>query len=56
MGRGETRASDDEGVRREKVKGRQKKVRAYCVRERRRQQILFPMATNENNIYKRYNA
>ena len=33
MGRGETRANDDEGVRREKVKGRQKKVRVVRERE-----------------------
>ena len=34
MGRGETRISDSEGVRREKVKGREKSERAYHEREK----------------------
>ena len=49
MGRGETRASNNEGVRREKV-------RKLIMRERRRQKIMFPMATDKDNIYKRCNA
>ena len=49
MGRGETRVSDSEGVRREKV-------RKLTVRERRCQKIMFPTAIDENNIYKRCNA
>ena len=51
MGRGETRANDDDGVRREKTKGKEKKQERE--RERRCQKILFPAITDENNIYKR---
>ena len=50
MGRGETRANDDDGVRKEKAKGKEKKWE----RVRRCQKILFPAITDENNIYKRY--
>ena len=56
MGKGETRVSDSEGVRREKANGREKKVRKLTMRERRHQKIMFPMTTDEDNIYKRYNA
>ena len=49
MGRGETRASNNEGVRREKV-------RKLIMRERRRQKIMFPMTINEDNIYRGCNA
>ena len=49
MGRGETRVSDSEGVRREKV-------RKLTMRERRRQKIMFPTAIDEDNIYRRCNA
>ena len=52
MGKGETRVSDSEGVRREKAKGREK---AYHERERRRQKIMFSTATNKDNIYRRCN-
>ena len=55
MGRGETRVSDSEGVRREKVKGREKKWENLPW-ERRRQKIMFLTAIDENNIYRRYNA
>ena len=56
MGRGEIRVSDSEGVRREKVKGREKKVRNLTIREGRRQKIMFPTTTDENNIYRRCNV
>ena len=49
MGRGETKVSDSEGVRREKV-------RKLTMRERRRQKIMFLTAVNESNIYRRCNA
>ena len=49
MGREETRVSDSKGVRREKV-------RKLTMRERRRQKIMFPMAIDEDNIYRRCNA
>ena len=49
MERGETRISDNEGVRRENL-------RKLTMRERRRQKIMFPMAIDENNIYSRCNA
>ena len=55
MGRGETRVSDSEGVRREKVKGREKKWENLPL-ERRHQKIMFLTAIDENNIYRRYNA
>ena len=55
MGRGETRVSDSEGVRREKVKGGEKKWENLPW-ERRRQKIMFLTAINENNIYRRYNT
>ena len=55
MGRGATRVSDSEGVRREKVKGGEKKWENLPW-ERRRQKIMFLTAINENNIYRRYNA
>ena len=55
MGRGETRVSDSEGVRREKAKGREK-VRKLTMRERRRQKIMFPTAIDEDNIYRRCNV
>ena len=55
MGRGETRVSDSEGVRREKVKGREKKWENLPW-ERRRQKIMFLTAIDENNIYRRYNT
>ena len=48
MGRRETRVCDSEGVRREKV-------RKLIMRERRCQKIMFPTATDEDNIYKRCN-
>ena len=49
MGRGETKVSDSEGVRREKV-------RKLTIRERMRQKIMFPTVTNKDNIYRRCNA
>ena len=49
IGRGETRVSDSEGVRREKV-------RKLTMRERRCQKIMFPTAIDEDNIYRRCNA
>ena len=49
MGRGETKVSDSESVRREKV-------RKLTMRERRRQKIMFLTAIDENNIYRRCNA
>ena len=49
MRRGETRVSDSEGVRREKV-------RKLTMRERRHQKIMFTTVTNKDNIYKRCNA
>ena len=49
MGRWETKVSDSEGVRREKV-------RKLTMRERMRQKIIFPTAIDENNIYRRCNA
>ena len=55
MGRWETRVSDSEGVRREKVKGREKKWENLPW-ERRHQKIMFPMAINEDNIYRRCNT
>ena len=33
-----------------------KKVRKLTMRERRHQKIKFPMTTDEDNIYRRYNA
>ena len=54
MGRGETRVSDSEGVRREKVKGREKKWENLPW-ERRRQKIMFPTTIKEYNIYRRCN-
>ena len=45
----ETRVSDNEGVRREKVK-------ELIMRERMRQKIIFSTVTNEDNIYKRCNV
>ena len=56
MGKGETRVSDGEGVRREKTKGKREKVRKLTMRERRRQKIMFPTAIDEDNIYRRCNA
>ena len=49
MGRGETRVSDSDGVKREKV-------RKLTMRERRGQKIMFPIAIDEDNIYRRCNA
>ena len=49
MGRGDTRVSDSEGVRREKV-------RNLTMREGRHQKIMFIMATNKDNIYRRCNV
>ena len=49
MGRGETRVSDSDGVKREKV-------RKLTTRERMRQKIMFPIDTNKDNIYRRCNA
>ena len=56
--RGETKVSDSESVRTEerKSKGKREKVRELTVRERRHQKIMFPMATDEDNIYRRCNA
>ena len=42
MGKGETRVSDSEGVRREKSKGKRKKVRNLTMREGRSQKKCFP--------------
>ena len=58
MGRGETRVSDNEGVRTEerKSKGKREKVRQLTVRERVHQKIMFPTATDEDNIYRKCNA
>ena len=33
-----------------------KKVRKLTMRERRHQKIMFPMTTDKDNIYRRYNA
>ena len=49
MGRGETRVSDSEGMRREKA-------RKPTMRERRRQKIMFLIVIDEDNIYRRCNA
>ena len=49
MGRGETRVSDSDSVKREKV-------RKLTTRERMRQKIMFPTYTNKDNIYRRCNA
>ena len=49
VGREETRVSDSEGVRREKV-------RKLTMRERTHQKIMFTTVTNKDNIYKRCNA
>ena len=49
MGRGETRVSDSDSVKREKV-------RKLTTRERMRQKIMFPIDTNKDNIYRRCNA
>ena len=57
MGKGETRVSDSEGVRREKANGREKKSeKAYHERERRHHKIMFPTSIDEDNIYRRCNA
>ena len=49
MRRGETRVSNSEGVRREKV-------RSLTMREGRRQKIMFPSATDKENIHRRCNT
>ena len=49
MGSRDTRVSDNEGVRREKV-------RNLTMREGRHQKIMFIMTTNKDNIYRRCNA
>ena len=49
MRKGETRVSDSEGVRREKV-------RKLTMKERMRKKIMFPRVINEDNIYRRCNA
>ena len=56
MGRWETKVSDSESVRWKKSKGKSEKVRKFTMRERRCQKIMFPTATDEDNIYKRCNA
>ena len=56
MGRGETRVSDGEGVRREKVKGREKKWENLPWEREGTKKIMFPTAIDENNIYRRCNA
>ena len=58
MGRGETIASDSEGVRTKERKSKRKreKVRELTMRERRRQKIMYPMITDEYNIYRRCNT
>ena len=55
MGRGETRVSDTESVRREETKENREKVRKLTMRKRRHQSIIFPMAIDKNNIYRRCN-
>ena len=49
MGRGETRVSDSDGVKREKV-------RKLTTRERMRQKIMFSTTIDEDSIYKKCNA
>ena len=49
MGRGETRVSDNEGVRREKVKEREK-VRKLTMGEKRHQKIFIGDTTRERVI------
>lgn len=39
MERGKTRASDNEGIKREKVKKREKKMRGLTLRERERERV-----------------
>ena len=58
MRRGETRVGDSESVSTDERKSEEKreKVRELTVRERRHQKIMFPVATNKYNIYRRYNA
>ena len=56
MGRGETRVSDSESVRREKTKEKIEKVRKLTMRKRRHQNIIFPMAIDKDNIYRRCNT
>ena len=57
MGRGETIVSDSEGVRIEERKSKRKRenVRELTMRERRHQKIMFLVATDEYNIYRRGN-
>ena len=54
--RGKTKVSDSESVRREKTKEKREKVRKLTMRKRRHQNIIFPMAIDKNNIYRRCNT
>ena len=45
----------DQGCEERKNKGKRKKVRNLTMREGRSQKIMFPTATNKNNIYRRCN-
>ena len=58
MTRGETRVSDNEGVRTKERKSKRKreKVRELTMRERRCKKIIFPAVTDEYNIYTRCNT
>ena len=56
MGRGEIRVSGNEGVRREKVKGREKKWEILPWERKGAKKIMFPTATDKDNIYRRCNA
>ena len=58
MGRGETRVSDSEGMRMKEKKSKRKreKMRKLTMRERSRQKIMFPVTTDEYNIYRRCNT
>ena len=57
MGRGDTRVSDSESVRREKVNGRERKWESLLwERERRHQKNMFSTTIDKDHIYRRCNA
>ena len=56
MGRGDTRVSDSEGVRREKVNGRVKKQESLPWEREDTKKHNFSTAKDEDNIYRRCNA
>ena len=58
MGRGETRVSDNEGVRTKERKSKRngEKVRELTMRERMCQKIMFSAAIDEYNIYRKCNT